>query len=202
MCFITHWRKSMCWDVIVCCCQQIKFYTSLRVLTFFCYKLAPSAVWRFEWVRLISLCKSLKTKHSLHNWIDFSSKFEIWGIYMSFTDLTADLGMDPYTRELSPLYRPLTPWPCTVCFTQSPGGRHTFITTSFSVMWTDGNKLHPDYQMWYTWKTPVLHFYLNIISKGKCDKLKHEADFSPKNFCCFAKCNIQAGRATAVLSAH
>lgn len=34
--------------------------------------------------------------------------------------LTAALGIEPYTRELRPLYRPLTPWLFTVCFTQSP----------------------------------------------------------------------------------
>lgn len=41
--------------------------------------------------------------------------------------------MDPYSRELSPLYSPLVPWPCTVCFTQSPGGRQTFVTACNSV---------------------------------------------------------------------
>lgn len=33
---------------------------------------------------------------------------------------TADFGMDPYSRELRPLYRPLNPWSCTVSLTQSP----------------------------------------------------------------------------------
>lgn len=37
--------------------------------------------------------------------------------------LTAALGIEPYTRELRPLYRPLTPWLFTVCFTQSPASR-------------------------------------------------------------------------------
>lgn len=34
--------------------------------------------------------------------------------------LTADLGIEPYSRELRPLYNPLSPWSCTVSFTQSP----------------------------------------------------------------------------------
>lgn len=41
--------------------------------------------------------------------------------------------MDPYTRELSPLYSPLTPWPWTVCFTQSPGETHTRADTKIKM---------------------------------------------------------------------
>lgn len=39
---------------------------------------------------------------------------------MGDTYLTAALGMEPYTNELSPRYSPRTPWSRTVCFTQSP----------------------------------------------------------------------------------
>ena len=42
--------------------------------------------------------------------------------------LTAALGMEPYSRELRPLYRPLTPWPFTVCFTQSTEKRRIYCT--------------------------------------------------------------------------
>lgn len=44
---------------------------------------------------------------------------------MGDTYLTAALGMEPYTSELSPRYSPRMPWSRTVCFTQSPAAEHS-----------------------------------------------------------------------------
>lgn len=48
--------------------------------------------------------------------------------------LTAALGIEPYSSELRPLYRPLTPWLFTVCFTQSTGrGKEGGFMISYTV---------------------------------------------------------------------
>lgn len=146
------------------------------------FKLAPSAIWRFEWVHLTSLCKSLKTKNRVHNWIDFSSKlaFKIWGIYIfHWPDSRFGYGsIDQGAQSSVETFNTVTLHRLFHTVTWRKTDFHDYM--SFSVMWTDGNVLHPDHPTWYTWKTPILHFYLNIISKGKCDKLKHGVDFPPK----------------------
>lgn len=181
--FITHWRKPVGWDMIVCCC-------SLRGLTFFCFKLAPSAVLRFEWACLISLCKSLETKHSLHNCIDFSSKFEIfWHLYVFHWPYSrfgygsihqgAESSVQTFnTVTLHRLFHTVT-WRKT----------HFYYYMSFSVMWTDGNKLHPDHQTGYTWKNTRPSLLSQHHLKREMWQIKAQGWLSPPKILLF--CQMQ-----------
>lgn len=63
--------------------------------------------------------------------IIFILNYSIWYMHLH---LTADLGIEPYSRELRPLYNPLSPWSCTVSFTQSP------VSTQHAHEWVDQHK--------------------------------------------------------------